>query len=129
MNCKKHPAVVAKVACAACAEPFCESCLVEVKGQKYCAECKTAVIKGAGPESTVCKEAKDALTYAIVGLFCFGIILGPVAISKAVKAKKLIQENPRLEGAGKATAAIIIGILATLFSAAMIVAKIAMAAG
>ena len=131
MNCIKHPAVVANVACSACAEPFCDSCLVTVKGQKYCAECKNSAIKGdavaanQGPAG-VCEEAGEALKYAIIGLFCFGIILGPVAISKSLKAKRMISENPRLEGAGKATAALIIGILATLLSLLMIVGKVAM---
>jgi hypothetical protein len=59
-----------------------------------------------------CKEAKDALTYAIIGIFCFGIILEPIAISKALKAKKLIAMNPNLSGSGKATAALIIAIVA-----------------
>jgi len=59
-----------------------------------------------------CKEAGEALTMAIVSLFCFGFILGPIAISKAMKAKKIMEQNPRLTGSGKATAALIIGILA-----------------
>ncbi len=64
-------------------------------------------------EATIpCKEAGEALTYSIVGLFCFGIILGPIAISKALKAKKMMALNPRLTGSGKATAGLIIGIIA-----------------
>lgn len=63
-------------------------------------------------EATVpCKEASEALTYAIVGLFCCGIILEPIAISKALKAKKMMQMNPRLSGSGKVTAALIIAIV------------------
>lgn len=61
-----------------------------------------------------CKEASEALTFAIVGLFIFGIILGPIAIVKANKASKMIQADPRLQGAGKVTAAYIIGILIIL---------------
>ena len=30
-----------------------------------------------------CKEANEALTFAIVGLFCCSLIFGPIAISKA----------------------------------------------
>jgi hypothetical protein len=131
MNCIKHPAVVANVACSACAEPFCDSCLVTVKGQKYCAECKNSAIKGdavvanQGPAG-VCEEAGEALKYSIIGLFCFGFILGPIGVSKALKAKKMIRENPRLEGSGKATAALIVGIVATILSILMIVGRIAM---
>jgi hypothetical protein len=56
-------------------------------------------------------EAGEALTYAIIGLFCFGIILEPLAISKALKAKKMIELNPNLYGAGKAQAALIIACI------------------
>jgi len=59
-----------------------------------------------------CPEAAEALKYAIISIFCFGVILGPVAISKALKAKKLIAANPNLTGEGKANAAIIIGVVA-----------------
>lgn len=68
-------------------------------------------------EAIPCKEARDALIIAIISIFCFGIILGPVAIVKATKAKQLMRENPALTGEGKATAAIVIGIISTILSA------------
>lgn len=115
MQCKNHPAVTAVDRCAGCAEPFCTDCLVEIQGQKYCGSCKTMALRGAPPiteEATIpCKEASEALTYSIVGIFCCGIILQPIAISKALKAKKMIAMNPRLTGSGKATAGLIIGIV------------------
>lgn len=118
MQCKNHPEVAAVDRCAGCAEPFCGDCLVELHGQKYCGSCKTLALRGAPPiaeEATIpCKEAKEALTYAIVGIFCFGIILAPIAIGKALKAKKMIQMNPRLSGSGKVTAAIIIASIVIL---------------
>jgi len=55
-----------------------------------------------------CPLAKEALTYAIVSIFCFGIFLAPVALVKASKAKKLLEADPRLQGSGKVTAAIAI---------------------
>jgi hypothetical protein len=61
-----------------------------------------------------CEEANEALKFAIIGIFCFGIILEPIAISKALKARKIIQANPALTGYGKTTAAIIIGIFGLL---------------
>ncbi len=116
MQCKNHPAVQAVDRCAGCAESFCGDCLVELQGQKYCAACKVMALKGppviAEAATIPCKEAKEALTYAILSLFCFGIILGPVAIVKAAKAKKQIAQNPQMTGSGKATAATIIGIVA-----------------
>lgn len=117
MECKNHPAVAAIDRCAGCAEPFCGNCLIEVRGQNYCGSCKVLAIQGQPvlvdeQEGTIpCKEASEALTMAIISLFCFGIILGPIAISKAQKAKKMIELNPQLSGSGKATAATIIGII------------------
>lgn len=58
-----------------------------------------------------CKEANEALTYAIIGIFCFGIILEPIALVKASKAKKMMALNPRLSGSGKVTAAYVIAIV------------------
>ena len=129
MQCKNHPGVLASARCAGCAEPFCDECLVEIQGQHYCASCKVLALKGAAPvveEATEpCKEANNALTLAIVGLFCFGIILGPLAISSALKAKRMIEANPRLTGSGKATAALIIGIADLFFFLVAILANIA----
>lgn len=115
MQCKNHAEVVAVDRCTGCAEPFCPNCLVEIQGRKYCGSCKVMALQG-GPipigEATVpCPEASDALKYALIGIFCFGIILEPIAIAKALKAKKLMSMNPNLTGAGKATAALIIGIV------------------
>ena len=114
MECKNHPNVSATGRCAGCSEPFCGDCLIELHGQKYCGSCKVLAVQGQPliEEATIpCKEAGEALTYSIIGIFCFGIILEPMAISKALKAKKMIALNPRLSGSGKATAALIIGIV------------------
>jgi hypothetical protein len=113
MDCKNHPGTPALARCAGCAEPFCGNCLVDVGGQKYCGSCKVMAMQGAPmvEAATIpCKEANEALTYAIVGLFCFGIILEPIALVKANKAKKMMQLNPRLCGSGKVTAAYVIAI-------------------
>jgi hypothetical protein len=55
------------------------------------------------------KKANNALTSAIIGFFCFGIILGPVAISRAKEAKKVL--SPGEAGYGTATAAQVIGYI------------------
>lgn len=112
--CRSHPDVPAEGRCAGCAEPFCPECLVEVHGEKYCGACKVMAVGGSPihEEPTLpCQEANDALKYAIIGLFCFGIILEPIAISKAIKARRAIADDPRLQGEGKATAALVIGIV------------------
>lgn len=127
MQCKNHPQVGAVDRCAGCAEAFCPDCLVEMHGQKYCGSCKVMAVKGAPvvEEGTLpCKEASDALTYSIVGIFCFGIILEPIAISKALKAKKMIGLNPRLTGSGKAQAALIIAIVGLVLWVLGIIARV-----
>jgi len=60
-------------------------------------------IGGAQP----CKEAKQALTYGIIGLFFPP--LGVLAIMTSLKAKKLIASDRRLTGEGNALAGIILG--------------------
>jgi hypothetical protein len=119
MQCKNHPDQSAVDRCVGCAEAFCGDCLVEVLGQKYCGSCKVLAIQGRKivlDEATVpCKEAGEALTYAIIGLFCCGVILGPIAIQKAYRAKQAITMDPRLSGYGKANAAMVIGIGGLLF--------------
>jgi|SRR6266850_1162216 len=128
MECKNHPSVEAVDRCTGCAEPFCSDCLVEIRGQKYCGSCKVLAIQGQQivvEEATIpCKEASEALKYAIISLFCFGIVLGPMAISKANKAKQMIALNPRLTGSGKATAAMIIGIVALVLWVIGIIARV-----
>jgi len=118
MQCKNHSDRQAIDRCAGCAEPFCGDCLVEVLGQKYCGSCKVLAIQGRQvvlEEATIpCKEAGEALTLAIFSLFCCGPVLGPMAMVKAHKAREMINEDPRLIGAGKANAAMIIGIAALL---------------
>ena len=120
MQCKNHPEVVAVDRCTGCAEPFCSDCLVTIHGQKYCGSCKTMTIRGELPvpeNATIpCNEAQQALTFAIIGYFFFGLILGAIAISKAFQAKKSIAANPRLAGWGKANAAMVLGIIVIILS-------------
>ena len=56
-----------------------------------------------------CALARQALIMSIIGLFCFGVVLGPMAISKAKSAKMIIAGTPGMRGEGMATAALILG--------------------
>jgi CheY-like chemotaxis protein len=115
--CRNHPDALALNRCAACAELFCGACLAEIHGQRYCGSCKVTV-RGqamAAQATRPCKEASDALKYAIVGVFCFGIIFGPMAIYNGIQARKAITNDPHLTGSGKANAAMIIGSIVVLF--------------
>ncbi len=132
MNCKNHPTVLATDRCAGCAESFCGDCLVSIQGRRYCGSCKVLALGGqpiVAREATIpCKEANEALTYAIIGIFCFGIILEPIALVKASKAKKMIAMNPQLAGSGKATAAVIIATVALLLWIIGILVRVTQAA-
>ena len=89
-------------------ENFCPTCGDVVSG--VCFRCRQPVFGGeyTGVKQTA-PEASEALRYAIIGLFCFGVILGPLAIAKGASAKRTIAMDPRYEGEGIATAAQIIG--------------------
>lgn len=117
MQCKNHPNISAVDRCAGCSEPFCADCLVELQGKKYCGSCKVMAVQDqpiVEEAMLPCEQANEALKYAIIGIFCFGIILEPMAISRALKAKKMMEANPSLTGSGKANAALIIGIIALI---------------
>ena len=115
MECKNHPGVEAVDRCGGCSEAFCGNCLVEIQGQKLCGSCKVMAIQGQPPippePTRTCKEARDALMWAIFGLFCCGIIFEPIALHKASNAKKMIDADPTLGGRGMATAATIIAVI------------------
>lgn len=88
-------------------ESFCASCGDIVQG--YCFRCRYPFPQAyTGPKRTL-PEANEALRYAIIGVFCFGFVLGPLAIVKGTSAKKQIAADPRWDGEGTATAAQIIG--------------------
>lgn len=101
--------------CAGCMEPFCSNCLVTVSGRSYCGACKVSALREGtmGFDGVVyeSQEANEALKYALIGFLCLGPILEPIAIIKALRAKKEIAANPNLTGSGKATAALVIGII------------------
>jgi hypothetical protein len=127
IQCKNHPDVQATDRCTGCAETFCANCLVNIGGQKYCGSCKVLAVSGRpiAEEATIPSAmAADALKYALIGIVCFGIVLEPMAIYKAVQAKKEIAADPRLTGEGKANAALIIGIVTLLLWVLGIVARV-----
>lgn len=105
MYCPNHGETLAEHRCTGCAEPFCSSCLVNIKGKPYCSDCKILAV-----EAMSCETANEALKYALIGMVCVGLILGPAAIFKALRAKAEIAANPQFTGSGKANAALFIGV-------------------
>ncbi len=47
MECRNHPGTMALERCTGCAEPFCQNCLVDVQGQRFCNSCKVMAVQGA----------------------------------------------------------------------------------
>jgi len=116
MPCQNHPESGANGTCSGCAEPFCASCLVSVRGVTYCAGCKNMAITGVSPQAVaVCADARSALGLAFVGIVFCGPVLGPLAIAKASSARKQIAANPALGGKGWADAATVVGSVVLAF--------------
>ena len=56
--------------------------------------------------------AKASMICGIIGLFCFGIVLGPIALIMGLGAKSKIKQSPeKYTGDGMATAGIVLGII------------------
>ncbi len=84
---------------------------------------------GAGPMfQTEAPAANTALILSIIGLLacmCFpAMVLAPLAIGFAIKAKKQIAENPNLKGIEKANAALVMGIIGSVLLALFTIAFI-----
>ena len=107
--------------------PYCgERILKTARKCRYCGEFlrgKGGVLPG---RSQTCSEAKTALTLGIVSFFCCGIILGPLAIWYASKAKKIIAAgHGTYTGGGMATAGFILGIISTILNALVLLVNLA----
>lgn len=92
---------------------LCPFCGKEIKSSalkcRHCGQYIDTYLKNKHVAKGKLKEASEALGYAIFGIFCFGIVLGPIAISKGNSALKIIDNEPGWEGRGKAKAAVILG--------------------
>ena len=56
-------------------------------------------------------SAKSALICGILGLFCVGVILGPIAILLGISALGELKRRPEASGGGMAIAGIVLGIV------------------
>jgi hypothetical protein len=127
MQCTTHSDVAAVGRCTGCAENFCHACLVEVAGQPYCASCKSMAVTGVPVVESrleVCKEAKQAMIAALVGILLFGIILGIFAVVLGFQARTKIKHDASLTGSGLASAAIVIGAMVAFLSVVGMVSRV-----
>ncbi len=104
--------------------PFCKELIrADALKCRHCGEYVDESVRKSVQPKECPKEAKDALTYSLVGILCFGFILGPIAIAKGFKALKIIKSEPGCPGKGKAQAGIIIGVLEILLYLAGFIAR------
>lgn len=107
----------------------CPVCGREIKLEALkCRHCKSYLdpeMKDSLTPKGEAPNAKSALTNAIIGIFCFGFVLGPIAVFKGIKVLNVIANDPGYTGRGKAIAAIVIGGIVTLLNIAGIIAKVA----
>jgi hypothetical protein len=92
----------------------CPRCgLVITIGTPLCPACRAITSPDGiyhGPKINA-PGAVKSLVVGIIGLVVCGIVLGPIAISSANKAKEAMANDPSLGGEGLATAGKILGVL------------------
>jgi hypothetical protein len=89
---------------------------------RYCKRAPTPDGVYRGPRQTA-PGATAALVCGIVGVFICQIVFGIIAIVKANEAKRAIAADPRYDGAGMATAGLVLGIIdLVIFAIAVLVA-------
>ena len=82
----------------------------------------------ASKEKEAAEAAKQALIMSLVGLVCFGFILGFLAFRKAGSAIQIIdQYQVALDKRGMATVARVLGIIDIIGWVVVLIARIAMA--
>ena len=106
----------------------CPDCGEDVaKGAAKCPYCGKLLRKRAGRARFTRRSdtARNALICGILSIFCCGIILGPIAIIQALKAKKEIAASRgALTGGGMATAGLVCGIVGMVGAVLILLARI-----
>jgi len=116
LPCANHPDVLTSQACEQCRRAFCDDCLVNIQGRRLCGECKAILVRGLQRRSGGGNQhASEAFVLALVGILICGPILQPLALYKALQARKAEAADPTLPGRWKTTAALIISSVVLLF--------------
>jgi hypothetical protein len=115
--CPNHLEVEATIRCVACRKTFCPDCTIDFQGMAYCGACKNRAVRHQQYRSDF-SLPREALIWSLVGLIpCLGLILSVVGIVRASQALSRISKDARLPGQGLAIAALVVGILGTLWGA------------
>ena len=92
----------------------CPRCGLSVSlGTQLCPVCRAITTPDGlyhGPKTNA-PGAVKSLVVGLIGLVVCGIVLGPIAISSANKARQAIATDPSLGGEGLAIAGLVLGIL------------------
>lgn len=111
--------------CQVCARPYCEDCLVSIRGRRVCAVCKPAALRDLrrrnGPLD---RDADEALAFSLIGIVPFLVpVVAPIALWKGLVVLRAYHRNPLLPNRWKAVTAV--GLSAgALVLAAFIVAML-----
>ncbi len=126
MKIKLLPDVPTTIMCDTCKGSFPVGTLVDDRGRFMCQKCYDTINPPEEPmdESLLCKEAMLAFKLAVWGFVNVGLgvvfvslpllisaVLFVVSIFKAVKARRILKEQPELKGLVLANAAIVMSVV------------------
>ena len=105
--------------------PYCPNCGKEVESEAtFCPSCGHNLAgQPEGQASAQAHQVREtapgavpSLVLSIIGFLVWplGVILGPLAIHYANRAKATVRENPELQGEGMAVAGFVLGIIDTV---------------
>lgn len=104
MPCTQHPTVLEHLnACSRCAKTFCQDCLVELKGNRFCAACKTEAVKDlqsgvSGTELPLATVSRRFAAMVVDGLIQ-GALLLPLGVLTGFFAAKTQSSGTEMQAA------------------------------
>ncbi len=118
MKCINHLNADAVGTCIRCGKGLCIDCKRELGGKIHCQSCADGIFTQQTVPSVTAPRPEApgallALILSIVGFFFspLAIVLGPIALYYANKAKAELRKHPEMGGSSMATAGFIIGIV------------------
>ncbi|HEX9060305.1 MAG TPA: DUF4190 domain-containing protein [Clostridia bacterium] len=105
--------------------PFCRNRIKE--SALKCKFCGRYLDRDIYPTEIISRgthpEAKNALIFGIISIFCCAVVFGPMAIVKGSDAIRDIENNPGYEGLGMAKAGRILGIIGLVLWVLIIIGR------